>query len=62
MESQTYDDDLELNEVVMTSSPINGVERYWMARAFYRLDVGEWKEKITSVWLVDANGNSVEYA
>ena len=62
LESQTYDDDLELNEVVMTSSPINGVERYWMARAFYRLDVGEWKEKITSVWLVDANGNSVEYA
>lgn len=62
MESQAYDMDLNLYEVLTTTAPINGVQRYWMARAFYRIDLGEWKEKITSVWLVDANGNSVKYA
>lgn len=62
LESQIYDIDLNLNEVLRTAAPINGVQRYWMARAFYRIDLGEWKEKVTSVWLVDANGNSVKYA
>lgn len=61
LEVQTYDDDLKMNETIRIAAPINGVERFWMARAYYRLNDSEWKEKVTNVWLVDVNGNGVQY-
>ena len=57
LEAQIYDDDLSINETKRVAAPINGVERYWMARAYYRLNENPWKEKVTDVWLVDINGN-----
>lgn len=61
LESQTYIQDLNIYETITTTASINGVQRYWMARAYYKIDTGDWKEKVTKVWLVDANGNKVDY-
>lgn len=61
LESQAYIEDLNIYETIRTAAPINGEQKYWMARAYYKIDNGQWKDKVTKVWLVDANGNAVEY-
>lgn len=61
LESQAYIADLNINETIRTSAPINGEQKYWMARAYYKVNDGDWKDKVTNVWLIDANGNKVDY-
>lgn len=58
-ESVNYIEDLNLFQTVETKAPANGVQRYWIARAWFRADSGAWNEKVTSVWLFDGNGNVV---
>lgn len=61
LESQAYIGDLNIYETLRTAAPINGEQKYWMARAYYKIDNGQWKDKVTKVWLVDANGNAIEH-
>lgn len=61
LESQAYIADLNIYETLRTASPINGEQKYWMARAYYKIDNGDWKERVTGVYLIDANGNNISY-
>ena len=59
-ESQTYVEDLNIYETVRTASPTNGEQKYWMARARYRINSGDWKDKVSSLWLIDVDGNVLD--
>ncbi|MCH5164044.1 MAG: hypothetical protein J1F36_03420 [Clostridiales bacterium] len=56
MESSNYIADLDMGKTLTTYAPINGVKRYWQARIYYKVDSNDWKEKVTSVVLVDVDG------
>ena len=60
-ESQTYIEDLNIGETVRTAASTNGEQKYWMARARYRINSGDWEEKVSSLWLIDGDGNKVDY-
>ncbi|MDE6362430.1 MAG: hypothetical protein K2L53_05570 [Clostridia bacterium] len=59
LESSNYIADLNINKSLETSAPINGVQRYWRARVFFKFDNKDWSSKETITYLVDANGNVI---
>lgn len=56
LESRNYISDLNIFNSLETSAPINGVQRYWMARMRYRFDNNDWVIKTTQTYLFDADG------
>ena len=60
LESSNYIADLDTGKTLTTYAPINGVKRYWQARIYYKVDNNDWKEKLTSVWLIDVDGSAVK--
>ena len=60
LECSSYIQDLNLFKTIETKAPTLGVQRYWIARAWFRADSGPWNEKLTSVWLFDGNGNVIK--
>ncbi|MDE6604696.1 MAG: hypothetical protein K2K85_01590 [Clostridia bacterium] len=59
LENKNYISDLNINQSLETSAPINGVQRYWRARVFFKLDQKDWTSKETITYLVDVNGNVI---
>ena len=59
LENQKFVSDLDIYQSVRTSAPINGVQRFWKARAMYKLDNKDWVYKETVALLIDADGNLV---
>lgn len=51
-------DDLNMGKTIYTEAPINGQTMYWQARAYYKADDHDWKEKLTAVWLIKADGSA----
>ncbi|MDE5655427.1 MAG: hypothetical protein K2I46_07500 [Clostridia bacterium] len=59
LENQKFIGDLDIYKSVITSAPINGVQRFWKARMMYKLDNKDWVAKETVALLVDVNGKLV---
>lgn len=57
LENRTFTSDLNIFQTVGISAPTGGVQRYWMARTRYRINSGDWTEKVTNAWLFDGDGN-----
>ena len=43
------------------SASTNGQQKYWQARARYKIDTADWASMTTSTLLYDANGNCIEW-
>lgn len=59
LESRKYIADLNINKTLETTAPINGVQRYWRARVYYKFDKKDWASKETETCLMDVNGNVI---
>lgn len=59
LESRRYSGDLNINQTLETTAPINGVQRYWRARVYYKFDKKDWVSLETETCLVDVNGNVI---
>ena len=53
--------DLNQGESIGISASTNGQQKYWQARARFKVDVADWDSKTTSTLLYDANGNCIEW-
>lgn len=51
--------DLNMGETISASCSTYGQQLYWMARMYYRIDSKDYEEKLTSVFLYDADGNNL---
>lgn len=58
LESSNYIADLNMGESISAIAAINGVKRYWQARIYYKVDNKDWAEKLSDVWLVEADGTA----
>lgn len=57
LENRNFISDLNIFQTIGISAPTGGVQRYWMARTRYRINSGDWTEKVTNAWLFDGDGN-----
>lgn len=60
LESTNYIGDLNLFQTIETKAATGGATKYWLARAYFRADSGDWSEKVTSVWLFDGDANVIK--
>lgn len=58
-ESRNYIADLDIGESIETSASTGSETKYWLARTRYRINSGDWEEKVTSLWLFDGDGNVI---
>ena len=56
LRSHSYSEDLNMGQSLETSCPTNGETLYWLARAYYCEDGGEWKEIFTETMHYDGDG------
>ncbi|MDE7401169.1 MAG: hypothetical protein K2N17_03860 [Clostridia bacterium] len=61
MESNIEIADLNMGKTITTEAPTGGVEKYWIARARYKINNGEWKIKQTATCRVSASGEFLGY-
>ncbi len=52
--------DLDIGQTISAEAPIDGRRLYWQARVYYKADDADWQEKLTSVWLVEADGTMIK--
>ena len=57
LESRGYISDLDQGETISTYASTNGVEKYWQARLYSKVDNGSWSSKTTRILLIDGNGD-----
>lgn len=48
--------DLDQGHTLTTSASTNGEQKYWQARAYYKIDRKDWQEKTTETWLIGGDG------
>lgn len=60
LESRNTTTDLNIFKTISTSSSTNGEQKYWCALMRYKHDSSDWIEKVTSIILLDGNGNVVK--
>ncbi len=48
--------DLDQGNSITTSASTNGEQKYWKARAYYKIDNKAWQEKTTETWLMNGDG------
>ena len=60
LESRNTTTDLNIFKTISTSSSTNGEQKYWCALMRYKHDSDDWIEKVTSIILLDGNGNVVK--
>ena len=55
--------DLDIFQTVTAEAPTGGRAYYWQARMYYRIDNGDWQERVTNIMLISYNGKiiSVSY-
>jgi len=58
-ESYSYTSDLDMGETLTATVATGGVQKYWMARIYYRVDNKDWSEKTTSVQLISGAGEAL---
>ena len=54
-----YISDLDMGDSITVSASTGGIQKYWKARMYFKIDSGSWQEKTTNTFLYDANGNEV---
>ncbi|MDE7191122.1 MAG: hypothetical protein K2O35_01430 [Clostridia bacterium] len=59
LESSNYIGDLNINKTLETTASINGVQRYWRARVYYKFDQKEWVSSETSTILIGVDGSAI---
>ncbi len=57
--SQEYTGDLNMGDSISAYASTNGVQKYWLARIYYKVDNKNWSSQTTEIELVDGNGNEV---
>ena len=57
LENRTFTSDLNIFQTVGVSAPTGGVQRYWLARMRFKINSGEWEDRVTNAWLFDGDGN-----
>ncbi len=60
LEASAHSQDLNMGKSLRVAAPINNVRRYWRARMYYKVDNMSWKEKLTSIWMVDIDGTPTQ--
>ena len=61
MESNNEISDLNMGKSITTEAPTGGVEKYWLARARYKINNGEWRVKDTGVCRLGPSGEFLGY-
>ena len=56
LESRVEINDLNIGKSIIAKAAINGVQRYWKGRMYYKIDSKDWQEQVTRTWLYDVNG------
>ena len=56
LEAQNVTKDLDMGKTITAAASTNGTKRYWKARAYYKVDKKDWKEKLSDTWLFDGDG------
>jgi hypothetical protein len=59
LESKNYIGDLNINKSIETYAPINGIQRYWRGRVYYKMDKKDWVSKETTTYLVGIDGKVI---
>ena len=59
LECRNSTPDLDIFKKIETSAPTNGETKYWMARGLYKINSGNYQEKVTSIWHIDGDGNVI---
>lgn len=59
--SQEYTEDLNMGDSISAYASTNGVQKYWLARIYYKVDDKSWTSKVTEVKLIDGDGNEVDF-
>ena len=59
-ESGHYIGDLDQGETLTTYASTNGVQKYWQARLYSKIDNGSWNNKTTNVLLIDGEGKLIK--
>lgn len=59
LESRNTTTDLNIFKTISTSCSTNGEQKYWCALMRYKHDSDDWIEKVTSIILLDKNGNVI---
>lgn len=60
LESRNTTTDLNIFKTISTSCSTNGEQKYWCALMRYKHDSDDWIEKVTSIILLDGNGNVIK--
>ena len=57
--SENSVEDLDIFQTVTAEAPAGGKTCFWQARMYYRIDNGAWREQLTKVMAINAEGKIV---
>ena len=60
LEGEAVIADLDMGNSISVEASTGGIRKYWLGRAYYQVDHGSWKEKITGAVRFNADGTLYE--